>query len=469
MKENLELSYQQEHTFHPEICPKSQKIVTSKSSHNLQNLEKPHEPVVPPKPQQKPITAKRNSELLQRKFKKSFEAQMFAHQILDKLSQAQILASLLSMGILQENPNKKDANNRLIAELWRILEGDSYEGVHKANFYQFLLIVLRLPLSMNLSNAKNSQKIGNFDENGLWTINSSEELKAIQRRFEIFYLNKLSTDNCPRKSDLPVNLKARPSISPISKILALHHREKLLNEVLYLMRNEDKVAGLEFKMSEDKILNNIDLLVLQRKIQKLHHQYLQEENLKKEDNLCTFNPKLKKTSTKTANKPRIYSLTYNRNKKDKDPFEVEFEKNKKDCTFKPEIASKSSKSFKRRNIEVKNETKAIERMRNARFEKEFLEACRQRGAHSSHAQSSYAQSSHAQSSHAQSSKNKASPYTSATNDYECEKATEEKTPLLFVDVNLGANVNERIVICEGDRSEDLARKFCGIHSKFSFF
>lgn len=32
-------------------------------------------------------------------------------------------------------------------------------------------------------------------------------------------------------------------------------------------------------------------------------------------------------------------------------------------------------------------------------------------------------------------------------------------PLLFVDVNLGGGRTERIVVFEGDRSEDLANKF----------
>ena len=40
-----------------------------------------------------------------------------------------------------------------------------------------------------------------------------------------------------------------------------------------------------------------------------------------------------------------------------------------------------------------------------------------------------------------------------------------KVPLLFVDVNLGQGKNERIIIYEGDKSEDLANNFAKIHGK----
>mmetsp|Transcript_30767 Transcript_30767/g.27988 ORF Transcript_30767/g.27988 Transcript_30767/m.27988 type:complete len:200 (+) Transcript_30767:208-807(+) len=40
---------------------------------------------------------------------------------------------------------------------------------------------------------------------------------------------------------------------------------------------------------------------------------------------------------------------------------------------------------------------------------------------------------------------------------------DERVPLLFVDVNLGAGKAERIVVYEGDKSEDLARQFAIDH------
>jgi hypothetical protein len=41
---------------------------------------------------------------------------------------------------------------------------------------------------------------------------------------------------------------------------------------------------------------------------------------------------------------------------------------------------------------------------------------------------------------------------------------QEQTPLLFVDVNLGGDEAERIVVFEGDTAKDLAVKFCDLHN-----
>ena len=40
----------------------------------------------------------------------------------------------------------------------------------------------------------------------------------------------------------------------------------------------------------------------------------------------------------------------------------------------------------------------------------------------------------------------------------------EQQPLLFVDINLGGDEQERIVVFEGDTAEDLARSFCVEHN-----
>ena len=41
--------------------------------------------------------------------------------------------------------------------------------------------------------------------------------------------------------------------------------------------------------------------------------------------------------------------------------------------------------------------------------------------------------------------------------------TPEKTPLLFVDVNLGGDASERIIVYEGDTAIDLSHRFCDEH------
>lgn len=52
-------------------------------------------------------------------------------------------------------------------------------------------------------------------------------------------------------------------------------------------------------------------------------------------------------------------------------------------------------------------------------------------------------------------------------DEQTEESPEkdEKTPLLYVDVNLGPGSSERIVVCDGDTAESLADQFCQQHCK----
>jgi len=41
--------------------------------------------------------------------------------------------------------------------------------------------------------------------------------------------------------------------------------------------------------------------------------------------------------------------------------------------------------------------------------------------------------------------------------------------LLFIDINLGEESSERIVVYEGDSAQELAMKFCEIHSKLIIY
>ena len=51
----------------------------------------------------------------------------------------------------------------------------------------------------------------------------------------------------------------------------------------------------------------------------------------------------------------------------------------------------------------------------------------------------------------------------ASEPEEDEDYDDSNPPLLFVDVNLGQDEQQRIVVYEGDTAEDLAEKFCAEH------
>ncbi len=40
--------------------------------------------------------------------------------------------------------------------------------------------------------------------------------------------------------------------------------------------------------------------------------------------------------------------------------------------------------------------------------------------------------------------------------------------MLFVDVNLGVGKQERIVVCDGDKADELAERFSKMHSNIVF-
>jgi hypothetical protein len=45
-----------------------------------------------------------------------------------------------------------------------------------------------------------------------------------------------------------------------------------------------------------------------------------------------------------------------------------------------------------------------------------------------------------------------------------EELSPENTPLLYVDVNLGGDISERIVVFDGDTAIGLAKQFCEEHN-----
>lgn len=56
-----------------------------------------------------------------------------------------------------------------------------------------------------------------------------------------------------------------------------------------------------------------------------------------------------------------------------------------------------------------------------------------------------------------------SPAGAQEDDEQEDDEEDDNPPLLFVDVNLGASEQQRIVVYEGDTAPDLAAKFCAEH------
>lgn len=456
------------------------KLENVNKSMNRQNTIKPSTP-----------SSNKNSEILQNKFKKTFEEAMMKHKINDKLDSLQLFQCLVSFGMLFENFNQKEMNSKLIKSIWKVLKGDIFHGIQPRNFYLFLKIVLRLPTSPKNDNkfqkfVKSPTNFGNFDENGIWEIESADEVKVIQKKFELLFLNRLSSENrkFEQNKNKNENFRSNYSISPLSKTLASQHKAKLKNELFAYIgskNTENKNERIIKRISENKDINNIDLLLLQKQLQKKQHEKMKKDKEEKENSLCTFVPQITKSRTNKMCDPQKrkgslasgYLHNTSKQKIDKDPFEIEYEKNRKECTFKPEILKRKSSlgtsTSKNNYSTVKNEQKSIERMRAARKEKEFLESCRQKGLHSSHfSKSQYLEFDNKDDLVCIESTIENDNEDNFIFTSEAQENQNEKLPLLFVDVNLGENKNERIIIYEQDQSEILAKEFCRAHSNFIF-
>jgi len=298
----------------------------------------------------------------------------------------------------------------LISELWAILQGEANQGVSKRNLCVFLLAVLGLywtephenPQNNTNNNASNRQYynnnssennnnvphiIGLFTEKGDWEIEESD-CHLIHGAFELFYRTRLANESLKklRKSNTEES-KFQPEISETSKVLAEHYRERLLEEFANIINTQ---TVPELKVPENGALTHTDLLVLQKKTQVLQHEKKKQERKVEELKDCPFKPNInqrKNTNKVKNNKPRfleLYDLAKNKNsKKDRNPEEIEYERNLEHCTFKPEINGNNNKKvvsiekspeFFARDIE-----KTVERMRNARKEREFVKLWTERG------------------------------------------------------------------------------------------
>ena len=285
----------------------------------------------------------------------------------------------------------------LISELWTILNGDAFGGVSKRNLCVFLLAVLGLYWaesngcqSNNRSNQDN-QSLGRFNEKNEWEIDESE-CRAIHVSFELFYRTRLASESLrkTRRGAQGESSTFQPEISETSKVLAEHYRERLLEEFANILNTQ---TVPELKVPENGALTHTDLLVLQKKTQVMQHERKKQERKVEELKDCPFKPNInakrpQTNSKKPQSKPRfleLYDLSKNRReKKDRDPEEIEFERNAEHCTFKPEImpnnnTSKKLSISKSPEYFARDVEKTVERMRNARKERDFIKLWTERG------------------------------------------------------------------------------------------
>lgn len=238
--------------------------------------------------------------------------------------------------------------------------------------------------SENAARENNSNQLGFFNEKNEWEVDEAGS-RWIHSTYELFYRTRLASESLKKLKTSEDQGKFQPEISETSKVLAEHYRERLLEEFAQIMNTQNVP---EIKLPENGALTHTDLLVLQKKTQKLQHEKKGKEKIQDELKSCPFKPQINKKKSKTlVNKgPRhleLYEMGKNKfSRVDRDPKEIEFEKNYEECTFKPDISQGVSvRSVKSSNKDyfAKDIDKTIERMRNARKERELVKLWTERG------------------------------------------------------------------------------------------
>jgi len=322
---------------------------------------------------------------------------------------------------------------------------------------------------------KQGKIYGRIDFQGYLEI-ERKDIKEIHRRFELFYRNRLSNETL-KKFPEQEKLSFEPIILANSKILASSHREKLTEKTQEFLKSQ----ALETKLPENGEFTHADLLILSKEAQKF-------ENLKKNENNnenlkeCTFHPKILSSVDKSIDKGdrnlELFNLSKNKAKnKVKLTNEIEYEKNCQECTFHPDL-KKPEKEITLQKVYAKNIDKFINRMRNSQKEREYVNMWTKgdergfpgkRKLEEAVTESQFGKEFEEKMSIFRESSIKETNSPDKNENEHNFNENLERVPLLFVDVNIGPNRTERIIVNEGDRSEDLAEKFAMEFRLYQFF
>ena len=289
------------------------------------------------------------------KFKKEYDQkviqflQVGREKKLDYLSLNDLLKDL---GFLTKgNAENVNTNNStfskergLFYDLWWILRGEKYQGVHRKNLYYFLLAVLRITfkveknkdefglsaralqkdfelggtkfkpedkkkekkdLKIEISLTSSSLqpekdflekskcyrqeaaikklKIGKFDNDGEWDV-SERDIEKIAKMFELLYRNKLKNESI-KKTNYKIEIKTKPVILETSKVLAGNRKERLIQGTNFFFQNNSEMRA----PNKTKITHH-ELLYIQDKAIRMKKERVKEDQEKFEVQQCSFKP-----------------------------------------------------------------------------------------------------------------------------------------------------------------------------------
>jgi len=349
---------------------------------------------------------------------------------------------------------------------------------------------------------KVNKKYCSFDEanNFLLTFGNS---RLINKDFSLFYINWSYSSYEAIKSQNKVD-NEKDAFNPSFKPTINDKSSKLFSEFRRKLQNTEEETDPHSNDNRSFNLQYIELLILKKKKQENNNLKLKEMTFNKELEKCTFKPEtnqdypLKDTIHADEDSHQRVEYLYKlgiqilKNKKDKTKHEKDFEKDGKECTFKPNIESKDI-DFSNKNMHYneKLNEKFLDRLNKGRNETKLRDSVHERGdfpkdMHSYaktknesalkesfnksyvNDRSSNKKPSVKNSKIANNNANEAFPSLSsnlANLDKDSSKKEEKKDgiPQLIIDVNIRPGVKKKIYVYDGDTADNLADKFSKEH------
>lgn len=260
---------------------------------------------------------------------------------------------------------------------------------------------------------KERRILGSFDEEENYEV-TAQDVEKVHRIYNLWFVNRLgSPDNIGQmvSSKKIEENSYHPEINENSRNIAHLYREKILEGTSELIQ-QNKIQA-----PKDGKLTHADLLVLSKKVVKEKTEKFKASLEGNELRYCTFRPftndysqtskMFQKSSRnsqidegdedqserKRGNAMPTGSMGKDRNfelyslhkpsteKRNRDPFDIDYEKNCDECTFQPDLANTKMRkpSTAQTNIAAKNIEKTITRMRLANEAREQKNLWNQRG------------------------------------------------------------------------------------------
>ncbi len=291
---------------------------------------------------------------------------------------------MFEMGYFSGSKVTEGEERILLSTMWSSLGGEETEKLPKEVIRAFLIAVEGVKITDGVK-TDGPEDFGETKDGDFYP-----DCEKISKHFKLFYLNRIryiglreKPRNEKAQMDMDREMTFQPEISEQTENYAQRYRQRIADAY------------------EGKQVTVLDILTAEtNKAQWIEEtkKELEEEERKN----CTFKPKTNNyvprhnPDESNAESQTTYglregtgdkcfdlyqlSLLKRKQKEDKSSEEVEFEKNKNELTFQPNLQKKKPKTAnKRHKVNQRSVMDNIERMRRAREEREFKRAMTERG------------------------------------------------------------------------------------------